>query len=171
MRWAKEVLSRRSPDRLQSALRIVGSLLAVATLLMPGLALAQSHAITTPDQLIWKPLIPGVEVAVVSGDPDKRGGLYVIRIRTKDEVRVPPHWHPTDEHVTVLAGSFWMSHGDKYDASRLTELKPGAHSLVPARLPHFGLHSVGNVIEVYGEAPFAYTFVNPEDDPNKAKKQ
>ena len=35
MRWAKEVLPRRSPDRLQSALRIVGSLLAVATLLMP----------------------------------------------------------------------------------------------------------------------------------------
>jgi hypothetical protein len=24
---------------------------------------------------------------------------------------------------------------------------------------------------VYGEAPFAYTFVNPEDDPNRAKKQ
>ena len=171
MRWAKEVPSRRSFDRLQSALRIVGSLLTVATLLVPGFALAQGHAITTPDQLIWKPLIPGVEVAVVFGDPDKRGGLYVIRIRTKDEVRGPPHWHPTDEHVTVLAGSFWMSHGDKYDASRLTELKPGAHSLVPARLPHFGLHSVGNVIEVYGEAPFAYTFVNPEDDPNKAKKQ
>jgi hypothetical protein len=23
---------------------------------------------------------------------------------------------------------------------------------------------------VYGEAPFVYTFVNPEDDPNKAKE-
>jgi hypothetical protein len=64
-----------------------------------------------------------------------------------------------------------MGPGDKYDARELTELKPGAHSLVPARVPHFGLHSAGNVIEVYGEAPFAYTFVNPEDDPKRAKKQ
>jgi hypothetical protein len=24
---------------------------------------------------------------------------------------------------------------------------------------------------VYGEAPFVYTYVNPEDDPNRAKKQ
>ena len=171
MRWAKEVPSRRGIDRLQLGLRIAGSLLAVATLLMPVFALAQGHVIVTPDQLTWKSLIPGVEVSVVSGDPDRKGGLYVIRIRTKGEVRVPPHWHPTDEHVTVLAGSFWMGHGDNYDASRLTELKSGAHSLVPARLPHFGLHSVGNVIEVYGEAPFVYTFVNPEDDPNRAKKQ
>jgi len=152
-------------------LRIGASLLAVATLLMPVFALAQSHAIVTPDQLIWKTLIPGVEVAVVSGDPDKKGGLYVIRIRTKDEVRVPPHWHPTDEHVTVLAGSFSMGHGVTYDASGLTELKPGAHSLVPARLPHFGRHSAGNVIEVYGEAPFVVNFVNPEDDPKRAKNK
>ena len=29
----------------------------------------------------------------------------------------------------------------------------------------------GNLIEVYGEGPFAVTFVNPEDDPNRAKKK
>ncbi|MGH2362843.1 MAG: hypothetical protein ACRDGM_20135 [bacterium] len=62
--------------------------LAVAILLMPVLAFAQgpkptaskppaSHAIVTPDQLVWKPLIPGVEMAVVFGDPGKAGGLYV----------------------------------------------------------------------------------------------
>jgi len=150
---------------------LAGSLLSVATLMMPALSLAQGHAMVTPEQLIWKPLIPGVEMAVVSGDPDKKGGLYVIRIRATNEVRVPPHWHPTDEHVTVLAGSFWMGHGDKYDAAKLTELKPGGHFLTPARLPHFGLHSAGNVVEVYGEAPFVYTFVNPEDDPNRAKQK
>jgi len=147
------------------------SLLAAATMVMPVLAFAQGHVIVMPDRLTWRPLTPGVELAVVAGDPDRKGGLYVIRIRTKEEVRVPPHWHPTDEHVTVLTGSFWIGHGDKYDASKLTELTPGGHSLVPARLPHFGLHSAGNVIEVYGEAPFVYTFVNPGDDPTLGKKQ
>jgi hypothetical protein len=60
-----------------------------ALLLMPALALAQGHAVVTPTQLVWKPLIPGVEMAVVSDDSGKTG-LYVIRIRTKGEVRVPP---------------------------------------------------------------------------------
>src|SRR5437899_8516023 len=123
------------------------------------------------EQLVWKPLIPGVEMAVVSGDPDKKGGLYVIRIRSKGEVKVPPHWHPTDEYITVLAGSFLMARGEKYDASRLIELKPGAHSLMPATMAHFGLHKAGNVVEVYGEGPFAPNFVNPEDDPKKATKK
>jgi len=156
--------------------------LAVAILLMPVFTFAQgakptaktppaSHTIVTPDRLVWKPLIPGVEMAVVSGDPDKEGGLYVIRIRSKGEVKVPPHWHVTDEHVTVLEGSFLVAHGDKYDASKLIELKPGAHSMVPATMRHFGLHKAGNVIEVFGEAPFVVNFVNPEDDPKRAKNK
>jgi mannose-6-phosphate isomerase-like protein (cupin superfamily) len=142
-----------------------------AILLIPMFAFAQSHAVVTLEQLAWRPLIPGVEMAVVSGDPDRKGGLYVIRIRSNGEVTVPPHWHPTDEHVTVLAGSFWMARGEKYDASKLIELKPGAHSVMPATMPHFGLHKAGNVVEVYGEGPFAPTFVNAEDDPTKAMKK
>jgi mannose-6-phosphate isomerase-like protein (cupin superfamily) len=157
--------------RRRLARGIAGSVLSIAIVLMPGFAFAQGHAIVAPDQLVWKPLIPGVEMAVVSGDPDKKGGLYVIRIRSKGEVRVPPHWHPTDEHVTVLAGSFLMARGEKYEASKLIELKPGAHSVMPATMRHFGLHKAGNVIEVYGEGPFAPTFVNPEDDPNKATRK
>lgn len=140
-------------------------------LLLPTFAFAQSPAIVTPDQLAWKPLIPGVEMAVVSGDPDKKGGLYVIRIRSNGEVRVPPHWHWTDEHVTVLAGSFLVARGEKYDASKLIELKPGAHYRMPATMPHFGLHKPGNVVEVYGEWPFTPIFVNAQDDPNQATKK
>ncbi len=163
-------------------MRVRISILSVAIFLMPVFTFAQgakptsktpavSHTTVTPDQLVWKPLIPGVEMAVVSGDPDKKGGLYVIRMRTKGEVKVPPHWHVTDEHITVLVGSFLVAHGDKYDASKLVELKPGAHSMIPATMRHFGLHKAGNVVEVYGEAPFVVNFVNPEDDPNKAKKK
>ncbi|MGH7252809.1 MAG: cupin domain-containing protein, partial [Nitrospiraceae bacterium] len=76
------------------------------------------HVIVAPEQLVWKFILAGAEMAVVSGDPDKKSGMYVIRIRTKGEVAVPPHWHPREEHVTVLEGSFSMAHGDKYDASK-----------------------------------------------------
>jgi hypothetical protein len=131
----------------RAVVRIVRAVLSPAVVLMPLFAFAQGHVITTPSQLVWKPLIPGVEMAVVSGDPDRKGGLYVIRIRTKGQAKVPPHWHPNDEHVTVA----------------------GAHYLMPATMRHFGLHKAGNVVEVYGEGPFAPTFVNPEDDPSRAK--
>jgi len=167
-----EVLLFRSvATRWLFTMGIASSGVVVAILLISAFAFAQGHAVITPAQLVWKPLIPGVEMAVVSGDPDKKGGLYVIRIRSKGEVKVPPHWHPTDEHVTVLAGSFLMARGDKYDGSKLIELKAGAHSVMPATVPHFGLHKAGNVVEVYGEGPFAPTFVNPEDDPNGASKK
>ena len=156
--------------------------LSVAILLMPNFAFAggpmataekpaASHVIVTPVQLVWKPLLPGSEVAVVSGDPDKKGGVYVIRIRTKGELKVPPHWHVTEEHITVLEGSFWMAHGEQFDASKLKELKAGAHSMMPAEFRHFGLHEAGNVIEVFGEAPFDVNFVNPEDDLIRAKNK
>jgi mannose-6-phosphate isomerase-like protein (cupin superfamily) len=166
------LLFHSAAARRQFAVGIANSALVASILLISAFAFAQSHSHTviTPIQLVWRPLIPGVEMAVVSGDPDKKGGLYVIRIRTKGEVKVPPHWHPNDEHVTVLAGSFLMAQGDKYDASKLIELKAGAHSMMPATIPHFGLHKAGNMVEVYGEGPFAPTFVNPEDDPSRAKK-
>ena len=135
---------------------IASSGVVVAILLISAFAFAQSHAVITSGQLVWKPLSPGVEMAIVSGDPDKKGGLYVIR--SKGEVKVPPHWHPTDEHVTVLAGSFLMARGDKYDASKLIGLKAGAHSVMPATVPHFGLHKAGNVVEVYGEGPLCPDF-------------
>ena len=48
---------------------------------------------------------------------------------------------------------------------------PRQLSLMPATMPHFGLHKAGNVVEVYGEGPFAPTFVNPEDDPSRSKKK
>jgi mannose-6-phosphate isomerase-like protein (cupin superfamily) len=163
-------------------MRVRIMLLSVAILLMPALSSGQGatpagkkpaagHVVVTPDQLAWKPLIPGVELAVVSGDPDRKGGLYVIRIRAKGEVVVPPHWHVTDEHVTVLEGSFWMAQGERFDASKLHELKVGAHSMVPAGVRHFGRHGAGNVIEVFGVAPFVVKFVNPEDDPSRTKRK
>jgi hypothetical protein len=158
------------------------TILSVAILAMPDLALAQgmtptatnppmSHDIVAPDQLVWKTLIPGAEMAVVFGEPEKKGGLYVLRIRSKGEVKVPPHWHVTDEHITVLEGSFSIGSGEQFDASKLQEMKVGAHAMMPAGVRHFSLTKADNVIELFGEGPFVVNFVNPEDDPRKAKSK
>lgn len=63
-------------------MRVRLTIFSVAILAIPVLALAQGmtpadtnppmgHDIVTPDQLVWRPLIPGAEMAVVFGDLDK----------------------------------------------------------------------------------------------------
>jgi len=62
-----------------------------------------------PDQIRWQPgprsLPPGAEYAVLEGDPSKEGP-FVMRIRVPDGYRIPPHWHPKTERVTVMSGTF-----------------------------------------------------------------
>ncbi len=66
------------------------------------------HIVTTPDQIKWGPPPPGLpagsEIAVLSGDPSKAGVPFTIRARMPDGYKIPPHWHPTDENVTVVQG-------------------------------------------------------------------
>jgi hypothetical protein len=77
------VLRDTAEKRRARVMRVRIPVLSVAILVMPVLTLAHgskltaktppaSHAMVTPDELVWKPLIPGVEMVVVSGDPDKK---------------------------------------------------------------------------------------------------
>src|SRR5258708_20336755 len=52
----------------------------------------------------------GVRFALIQGDPSKPG-VYTIRLRFPDRFRFPAHFHPTDEQVTVLSGTFLVAMG------------------------------------------------------------
>ena len=71
-------------------------------------AAAPSHAGVTPRDMKWAPappaLPPGAQAVVLAGDPGKEG-IFVIRLKLPAGYRVPPHWHPSDELVTVLSGT------------------------------------------------------------------
>ena len=43
----------------------------------------------------------GGQATVLYGDPAK-AGPFAIRLKAPAGYRVPRHWHPTDEHVTVI---------------------------------------------------------------------
>jgi quercetin dioxygenase-like cupin family protein len=152
---------------------LIGSLVLVASAVSAGeepqtAPTAPPHAIVQPSDVKWKPLRPGAEIAVVSGDPDKTGAPFVLRMRYQGVVRVPPHWHPTDENITVLSGRFMIGHGERFDESAATELATGAYAAVPARTPHYAWSKGDTVVQVHGIGPFAINYVNPADDPNKA---
>src|SRR5215469_12095303 len=67
-----------------------------------------SHQLVRTGELKWEPSFMGCEHANVLGDPAAEGKPFVLRIRCPDGAKVPPHWHPTDENITVLEGTFMI---------------------------------------------------------------
>jgi anti-sigma factor ChrR (cupin superfamily) len=133
---------------------------------------AAGHPVVRADDVVWKPLRPGAEIAVVSGDPAQAGAPFVMRFRYHGVVRVPPHWHPTDEHITVLSGTFMVGMGERFDESSATELPAGAYAFVHRKMAHYAWSKGDTVVQIHGIGPFTINYVNPADDPNKppAKK-
>lgn len=112
-------------------------------------------------------LLPaGAKMAVMQGDPSKTG-MFTIRLKTPDGYRVAPHWHPTEEHVTVIAGEFHVGVGDAFDDTKADTLKPGAFASMPARMHHYAWTKGETTVQVSGMGPFKLTYVNASDDPSK----
>ena len=129
------------------------------------------HAMVTPDEVKWGPappsLPPGAQMAVLNGDPSVKGQPFVIRAKFSDGYRVPPHWHPTDEHLTILAGTLGVGLGEKFDPAQGRELTAGSFAKMPKETRHFAWAKGETIIQVHGTGPFEVTYVNPADDPRR----
>src|SRR2546427_8548120 len=58
----------------------------------------------------------GARMAVVSGDPGK-AGRFTIELAMPAGYRIPPHFHPPPEIVTVKKGALLVGIGDTLDVS------------------------------------------------------
>lgn len=128
------------------------------------------HVILMPDKLQWKPnpiLPPGAHSTLLSGDPTKEGSLFVIRIKMPDGFKVPPHWHPSDENVTVLQGTLLIGLGEKFDPDKLESVPAGSFMRMPKKMRHFGMAKGDLILQLHGVGPFQLNYVNPADDPRK----
>src|SRR5581483_11954248 len=114
---------------------------------------AAKHVTVRPDAVHWGPgppsLPPGVQMAVLVGDPSKAGGPYVIRAKMADGYKVPPHWHPSDENVTVLHGTLLMGEGETLDPSRAAVLPVGSFTRMPKTMRHFAIAKGETVIQLH----------------------
>ncbi len=146
----------------------------VSLTLLCGVAAAQdakpTHILMAPAELKWGDPPPvfekGMSFTLVSGDPSKPG-LYVVRAKMPAGYKIAPHWHPTDEHVTVLSGTLALGMGEKFDKASMKELPAGGYALLPAEMRHFAMATMETTIQVHGQGPFVLTYVNPADDPGK----
>ena len=128
------------------------------------------HAIVTPDQVKWGPappaLPPGAQAAVIDGDPGK-AGMFTIRAKFPDGYTVPPHSHPTDEHVTVMSGSLMVGHGSKLDAGAMKTLATGGYAKMAKGMDHYVRAKGETTVQISGMGPFELKYANPADDPRK----
>ncbi len=133
---------------------------------------AEGHVALNADDLKWGDappfLPPGAKAVVLAGDPAKEGE-FTLRLKFPKDYKVPAHWHPTSEHVTVISGSFHIGTGDKLDPAAGKELKAGGFTLLPAKTHHFAWASEETIVQVHGMGPFAINYLNPDDDPRNKK--
>jgi len=111
---------------------------------------------------------PGAKFAVIAGDPAATG-LVTVRFEMPAGYMIPPHFHPTDEHITVLKGSFSVGMGDVLDKTHALTLSPGGYAVAMAGMHHYAYTTGGATIQVHLQGPFAITYVNPADDPSKKR--
>jgi quercetin dioxygenase-like cupin family protein len=131
---------------------------------------AASPFIGTPDKIKWVQFTPGVEYGPVYGECEKPGAPCVFQLRFADGAKFPPHWHPVDENVTVLSGTFLAGMGDTYDESKMMTMTAGSYVFMPRLMHHFAGAKGPALVQVHGVGPFKIKYVNPADDPSKASK-
>lgn len=134
---------------------------------------AGAHGIVHTADLKWSPLIKGCEVASVSGDMNADGSPFVLRLRCAAGTKIPAHWHPTEENVTVLKGVFQAGMGDKFDAAALQTMNVGDLVAMGKEQRHFAFSKTASVVQVHGMGPFKVNWVNPADviPPDAPKKK
>lgn len=135
-------------------------------------AAVPNHVMVTAGSETWKdgpPSLPaGARFAVVEGDPSKPG-LFTMRLRVPANYRIPAHWHPADEHITVLSGTFHMGLGEKLDTAAGMALPAGSFAVMPTGTRHFAFTNEETTIQLHGMGPWGITYVNPADDPRHKK--
>lgn len=145
--------------------------------LLAQVAAADEHgagiSIHAPDKLKWQdgpPSLPkGAQIAVLEGDPGKEGP-FVFRVKVPDGYRVPPHTHPKTERVTVIAGTFHIGMGERFDEKAVTAMPAGSYGYWKAGMKHFVWVKGETIVQFHGECPWSIQYVNPADDPRNKRE-
>ena len=116
---------------------------------------------TLPDQIKWKTplgIAPGVENAVLVGDPTQPG-LYVVMVRWLAGNHFShPHFHPHDRFITVIKGTWWVGTGTKFDPSATVPMPAGTFVTHYGGQIHFdGAKDEDAILLIVGDGPATVT--------------
>jgi quercetin dioxygenase-like cupin family protein len=156
--------------RMRRTVSLVALLVVSFSLTSAQAAPAAKPKTTKAAALKWGPapaVFPkGARMAVVSGDPGK-SGEFVIQLSMPAGYKISPHFHPTDETVLVKKGTFLVGMGDTLDVKSTKPMKVGDKGTIAAQMHHFAMTKTATIVSVTAMGPFAMTYVNPADNPQK----
>jgi quercetin dioxygenase-like cupin family protein len=137
----------------------------------PSLGWAQGagHQMVTPNDLKWADvpsLPPGAKIAMIEGTLSE-AAPFTFRLKFPAGYKIPAHWHPAIERVTVISGTLNMGTGDKLDEAKTMPVSAGSLVIMPAKTQHFGWTKEETIVQLNGVGPWGVTYVNPADDPRK----
>ncbi len=122
------------------------------------------HALINGQPIQWGDALPcfrpGAKLAVIEGNPLTPGKVWAVRILFPDGYVVDPHWHPTDENVTVLSGTLLFGFGDTFDESTMTAYGKGGFVTAAAHVNHYVKARGRTEIQLHGMGPFALFYVD-----------
>lgn len=128
------------------------------------------HIMLNQTDMQWgsaPPSLPaGAKLSVLQGDPSKEEP-FVVRIEFPANYKIPAHWHPTTENVTVLKGNLYMGAGQKLDETNAMAINTGGFASIPAKSAHFAFTKEACTIQLHAMGPFVINYINPADDPSK----
>jgi ketosteroid isomerase-like protein/quercetin dioxygenase-like cupin family protein len=140
----------------------------VSTMPMPAQMPAEASDFVARNQgaLLWIDFAPpgfppDGRISVLHGDPFSPG-LFVLRLSLPDGYKIPLHWNPTAEYVTVLSGGMQLGMGNSVDTSAGQNYSPGDFVFIPARQPHWAQARGATVLQVSGNGPFQPTLGVPK---------
>jgi hypothetical protein len=153
---------------------IIAAALAAISLAQPAWSQTEGnhsggHLMISPPELKWvdvPSLPPGAKLAVIEG-PLNEAVPVTFRLKFPANFRIPAHWHPGIEHVTVISGTFHMGMGDTLDTAMTRALLAGSVAIMPPKEHHFAWTGEETIVQIHGVGPWGFIYVNPADDPRK----
>jgi quercetin dioxygenase-like cupin family protein len=110
----------------------------------------------------------GAQLAVLEGDPSASTGDFTIRLKMPAGYKIPAHWHPKRENVTVISGSFKVGMGDSFDESKMHVFPAGSFAYLDPDMHHYAMAVGGEtVVQVHGMSPVQFNYIDPKEDPSK----
>lgn len=96
---------------------------------------------------------------------------FTARLKLPAGYRIPAHWHPATERITVLSGTFYMGMGDVLDTARGIAVPTGGFAVMHPKTPHFAYTTNEAVeLQLHSTGPWGVTYINAADDPRKKQQ-
>jgi quercetin dioxygenase-like cupin family protein len=112
-------------------------------------------------------LPPGSKVSVLEGNPGAEG-MFTMRVRIPAGSAIPPHWHPRQERVTVLAGAVDLGFGSVASKDSVTRYRAGSFYLNPPRMVHYLFFPENTELQITGVGPWELMTTDPNEKPAAA---